>query len=415
MRTKLLCILVGLLSCISLAQNNEIAAAEKAIKSKDYGAAISSIKAAEALIGNMDDNTKAKFYFFKAQAYQGIKEFQVAADAYKSLEDLERKTGEKKYPMSAKAMKNQMVQEVYKQASNDYKNRDYKNAAKNFYLTYQLSPLDTTFIYNAAISATLHRNYDAALQYYKELQELGYTGIRTMYFATNKQTGVKENLGGKKNRDAMVKYGTYKDPINESTKSQMGDIVKNIAYILKEQGKTDEALEAVKKARKMFSNDLNLILTEADIYYQLGDTKKFGELMKQAVKEDPTNPQLFFNIGVISFDQGNKQEAEKYYKKAIELKSDYADAYMNLAVLILDEEKAIVKEMNKNLSNSDKFDKLRAKQKEIYKKALPYLEKADQYGRDLNTVQTLMNIYSTLKMTEKEKEFATIYKKLRNR
>jgi len=414
MRTKVIALFLGLASVTMFAQKNEIKAAEKAVKKEDYGAAVSSIKAAEALIGNMDAKTKAKFYFIKGQAYQGTKDFQTAVDAYTALEDLEKKTGKKKYTAAAKPLKNQMVQEVYQKAANQYKSKDYANSMKNFYLTYQLSPQDTTFAYNAAVSATLNKDYDSALKYYQELLDIGYTGISTMYFATNKETGVKENLGSKENRDIQVKIGAYTNPVQENTQSRVGDITKNIAYILKEQGKTDEALKAIEKARGMFPDDLNLILTEADIYYQLGNNEKFAELMERAVKEDPTNPQLFFNLGVINFDQGKKEEARGYYEKAIELKDDYSDAYMNLAVLILDEEKAIVEEMNKNLSDFDKYDELLLKQKGVYKKALPYLESADKYGRSINTVQTLMNIYSTLEMTEKEKEFSELYKKLRD-
>lgn len=413
MKTKVIALFLGLASITMFAQKNEIKAAEKAVKKQDYGAAVSSVKAAEALIGNMDDKMKAKFYFFKGQAFQGIKDFQTAADAYNALDALEKKTGRKKYSEAAKPMKSQMVQEVYKKASDQYKSKDYANAIGNFYLTYQLSPQDTIFVYNAAISATLSKDFDTALKYYQELQDLGYTGITTMYFATNKETGVKENLGSKENRDIQVKIGAYKDPVEEKTASKIGDITKNLAYILKEQGKTDEALKAIEKARTMFPDDLNLILTEADIYYQLGDTQKFGELMERAVKEDPTNPQLFFNLGVINFDQGNKEEAKGYYEKAIELQDDYADAYMNLAVLILDEEKTIVEEMNKNLSDFDKYDELLLQQKNVYKEALPFLEKADKFGRNINTVQTLMNIYSTLEMTDKEQEYSALYKKLR--
>ena len=82
---------------------------------------------------------------------------------------------------------------------------------------------------------------------------------------------------------------------------------------------------------------------------------KYGELMEVAIKEDPTNPQLFFNLGVISFNQGKVEEARSNYMKAIELKEDYGDAYLNLAVVIMNKEKAIVDEMNENLSDFDKF------------------------------------------------------------
>jgi tetratricopeptide (TPR) repeat protein len=413
MKTKVLALALGLLTISSFAQKNELKTAERAIKKQDYNTAMTAVTAAESLIGNMDTKLKAKFYFLKAQAYLGKKDFQVAADAFTALKDEERKSGRKKYTDAAKPMQNQMVQEVYKKATNQYKAKDFKNASDNFYLTYKLSPQDTIFVYNAAVSSTLAKEYDGALKYYKELQDLRYTGVSTLYFATNKDTGVKENLGSKDTRDLYIKAGDYKDPVEEKTDSKTGDIIKNIALILKAQGKNEEAVKAIEEARKIFPKDLNLILTQADIYFQLGQTEKFGELMQLAIKEDPTNPLLFFNLGVISSDQKKNEEAKEYYKKAIELKPDYGDAYLNLAVLIMDDEKAIVEEMNKNLSDFDAYDALLAKQKDVYKRALPYLERADEHGRSLNTVQILMNIYSTLEMTEKEKEYSTLYKMLR--
>ena len=277
-----------------------------------------------------------------------------------------------------------------------------------------MSPIDTTLVFNAAVSASLAKDYDTALKHYKQLQDLGYTGIQTQYFATSKETGAKENLGSKDTRDLQVRLGLYKDPEDVKSDSKAGDIAKNIAYLLKSHGKTEEALSAIEKARKMYPKDLNLILSQADIYFELGQTDRFGELMQQAVEQDPTNPKLFFNLGVISSDQGKTEEATKYYLKAIELQSDYGDAYMNLAVLILDEEKAIIDEMNKNLSDFDKYEELQEKQKGVYKKALPYLENADKHGRSLNTVQTLMNIYASLEMTDKEQEFSALYRELRD-
>lgn len=413
MKTRILGLFLMVFSLTLFAQKAELKAAEKAIKKQDYNTAISSLTAAEGMMSSMDEKMQAWFYFLKGQAYMGKKDFQVAADAFTALEQVEKKSGREKYSDDAKPMKNQMVQEVYKKAQGQYKAKDYANAADNFYLTYKLSPLDTIFVYNAAISSTLNKDYDQALKYYRELLNMGYTGVSTLYFAVNKETGVKENMGSKANRDLFIKSGQYKDPTQQTTESKVGDITKNIAYILKEQGKTDEALAAVKKAREMFPDDLNLILTEADVYFKLGKTEKFAELMKEAVKRDPSNPLLFFNLGVISFDQGNKEQAKEYYEKAIELKPDYGDAYLNLAIIVLDAEKAIVEEMNKNLSDFDKYDELLLKQKEVYKKALPLMEKADSLSRSMNTVQTLMNLYTTLEMTEKSKEYTQLYRKMR--
>ena len=329
MKTKGLEKVYGLATISMFAQKNEIKTAEKALKVSDFPTALTAISSAESLIANMDDKTKGKFYFLKAQAFYGKKDFQTAASAFEDLFNFENETGKMRYTQMATTLQNQMVQEVYQLASDQYTAKDYKNASDSFYLTYQLSKPDTIFIFNAAVSSSLAKDFDKSLKYYKELQDLGYTGITKIYYATNKSTDEKEDLGDEKNRDLQVKIGLYKDPVNELTESKTGDIIKNIAYILKSQGKTEEALVAVQEARKTYPNDINLILTQADIYFQLKDMSKYGELMEEAISVDPNNPQLFFNLGVISFNQGKVEEARKNYEKAIELQEDYGDAYLN--------------------------------------------------------------------------------------
>ena len=414
MKTKVLALVFGLATLSTFSQKNELKAAEKALKIKDYPTAITAISSAESLIANMDDKIKGKFYFLKAQAFYGKKDFQTAANAFENLFNLENETGKMRYTQMATTLQNQMVQEVYQLASDQYTAKDYKNASDSFYLTYQLSRADTIFVYNAAVSSSLAKDYDNSLKYYKELQDIGYTGISKIYYATNKQSDEKEDLGDEKNRDLQVKLGLYKDPVNELTESKTGDIIKNVAYILKSQGKTEEAIKAVEAARDLYPNDINLLLTQADIYFQLKDMKKYGELIQIAIQLDPNNPQLFFNLGVISFEQGKIDEAKNNYEKAIELKEDYGDAYLNLAIVIMDQERAIVDEMNQNLSDFDKYDELLLKQKGVHKQALPYLEKADKYSRSINTVQFLMNIYQTLEMDEKATEYTDLYREMRD-
>tara|TARA_R110002073_G_scaffold312586_2_gene484104 strand:+ start:7983 stop:9227 length:1245 start_codon:yes stop_codon:yes gene_type:complete len=413
MKTRILTLVLGLVSLISYSQKNELKAAEKALKKQDFTTAITAITSAESLIENADSRSKAKFYFLKGKAYMGKKDYKISAEAFQALMTLEKKTRKLKYTSEAQPFMGKMLKEVSERANQLYTNKDYKNAANDFYLTYQLSPVDTIFIYNAAVSSSLAKDYDTALKYYKELGDLGYNGISTLYFAVNKETGIKENLGSKSNRDLYLKSGQYSKPSDEKTESKVGDITKNVAYILKEQGKTDEAIAAIQKARKLYPKDLNLILSEADLYIKLNQLDKFGELMKLAVEQDPTNPTLFFNLGVVSQDKKDLVGAKGYYEKAISLKSDYGDAYTNLAALILEKEKPIIEEMNKNLSDFDKYDELQTKQKAVFKEALPFLEKADKYGRSLSTVRSLMNIYENLAMDAKSKEYRDLYQKLK--
>ena len=81
---------------------------------------------------------------------------------------------------------------------------------------------------------------------------------------------------------------------------------------------------------------------------------------------------------------------------------------------MLAEEKAIVDEMNNNLSDFDKYDELQEKQKKLYEKALPYLIKLIVLRDHLNTVKMLLNIYDTLGKEVEADELRPIYKKMRD-
>ncbi len=398
---------------ISFAQKKELKVAEKAIKKQDYATAISTIKALETSIESADAKYKAKYYFLRGQAFAGKKQYKKAAKAFNDLMSYEKEIKKSKYTSKATPMLNNIIQEVSQRAIKLYNAKDYKNATNDFYTTYLLSPKDTSFLYNAAVSASLAKDLDVSLDYYRKLKDIGYTGVVTQYLATNVETNKQENLGSKKQRDLMVKLKTYIKPVDKTSESKQATIIKSIGYILTQQGKTDEAILAIKEARKSNPKDLNLLLTEADLYIKLKKMDKFGELMEEAVKVDPTNPTLYYNLGVVNFQQKRMKEAQKYYKKAIELKPDYGDAYMNLAVSILDKEKIIIEEMNNNLSNFKKYDELEKEQKNLYKEALPYLEKADSIKRSLDTVRSLLNIYDTLEMDAKSKEFRALYKSMK--
>jgi len=95
-----------LISSMSYAQKNEIKTLEKALKSKNFAAAKTAVNSADALVGNMDDKTKTKFYFLKAQAlYAGGAGTDPDIDAsIKTLDDLktlESKIGKLKYTQEA--------------------------------------------------------------------------------------------------------------------------------------------------------------------------------------------------------------------------------------------------------------------------------------------------------------------------
>jgi len=421
MKKQILLLLTLFISLTTFAQKNELKAADKAIKKMDFATAKASISQAESLIANADDKTKAKFYYLKGQTYAGLSKtaptaenYNAAADSFNTLFGLEKEMGSKKYTVLAEPSLNTMVSDISAKGIKSYQDKNYEAAKNELYQVYTLSKKDTAFLEYAANSAYLAKDYDTALDYFTQLKEVGYTGILTEYTAKNVETGERENMASKTQMDLMIKSKQYVEPKTTTSESKQPSIIKNIAFVYVEKGDTEKAIAAVKDARKIAPNDVNLILTEANLQIKLGNKDEFAALMNQAIELDPTNASLYFNLGVISGEQGDIEKAKEYYNKAIELKPDYVDAYVNLGSAILEGDKALVEEMNQNLSNFDKYDKIKAKQVVLYKKAIPVYEKANELKpNDIDTVRTLMSLYENAEMDDKFTEMKKIYDSLK--
>ena len=397
---------------VSFAQKNEIKAIEKALKSDNFASAKSALSGAEALLGNMDDKTKAKYYFLKAKALYSNgtasdSDFDASIKTLDDLKALESKMGKLKYTEEANTMKSNMLQSVLTKADEALQNKDYIMASKRFEKAHKLSPIDTSYLYYAASTAVSAKDYKMSLGYYIKLKELGYTGLKMNYYANNIDSGKEELFSTKNARDLSVKAKLHEKPRDEMSKSKSAEIIKNIALIYVAENENEKAIAAMSDARNENPDDLGLILSEANVHLKMGNKDKFKDLMIIATEKDPNNAELQYNLGVLAAESGDNEAAKSYYEKAISLNPDYTDAYTNMAVVILGSEAEIVEEMN-GLGNSSadnkRYDELRDSRINIYKKAIPFLEKAlDLSPKNIDAATTLKNIYSTVGETEKFK------------
>lgn len=425
MRKQLIILSAFFISMTVFAQNDELKTAEKAIKSNDFVTAMSAINQAEGLIANADQKTKAKFYYLKGLAlYQNGApqgDIEKIGAAFNQLINYENETNKPKYTDEVAALLNKMIVAVAEVASKDYTaateskdEKDYLKAAKEFHAVYLLSPRDTSYLDNAAYVYTFGKDYDTSIKLYEQLLVLNYSGITTVYIATNKETGEDVVYGDKKSMDLQVKLGLAKNPREEKKESRRELIYKNLAQNYSDKGNNEKALEIISKGRSEFPNSYSLLIDEANIYYKSGDNAKFTQRLQEAIQLNPTEPTLYYNVGVMNMDQKNIDEAIKNFEKAIELKPDYADAYNNLGAAIIEKAAPIIEEMNKSLTDFKKYDKLQAQQFDVYRKALPYYEKAFELNpSSLNVVQTLMGLYENLSITEKLDKIKVVYEKLK--
>ncbi|GAA4975120.1 tetratricopeptide repeat protein [Algibacter aquimarinus] len=403
MKKQLVIALAFSISAFSFAQKKELKSAEKAIKSNNFAEAKAALNLAEGLMSSMDEKTKAKYYYLKGQA--------LYANGAASMEDIDASLmnlnkAKGTYKSEIAALEQNIVNGLLQKGNDAYGKKDYSIASKFFEKSYRVKEKDTIYLYYAAATAVNVQEYDRALKIYEELKALGYTGIEKQYFATNKETG-KEEVLDKTTRDLYVKAKSHIKPGERNTESKKPEIVKNIALIYVSNGDNEKAIAAMKEARAESPDDINLILSEANVHFKMGNTEEFKKLLKKATEMDPENAELQYNLGVISADSDQPEEAKEHYLKAIELDPNYINAYINMSALVLGKEEAIIKEMNglgTSKADDKRYDELRAKRQDLYKEATPYLTKAIEIDpNNINASKTLMNIYSILGETDKYK------------
>ncbi|WP_026838431.1 tetratricopeptide repeat protein [Gillisia sp. JM1] len=403
MKKNILTIGLSLLTVVAIAQKKEVRDAGKAIEKGSYAEAKTLLTQAEAMLGDANDNVQEDFYVFKGQAYLGtgegtsVQDLMTASEAFKKAEELGNAEAA---AQGLAGVTNSLIQS----AINDQNAEKYDMAAEKLYAGYKLNPKDTLYLYFAASNAVSAKNYDTAIKYYEDLNDLGYTGIETEYFAINKTTGEEEAMP-KSQRDLMVKTGEYIKPEDRIAPSKAGEITKNIALIYIEQGREEEAISALEAAKEANPDDTSLMQTEADMYYRMGKKDKYKELMEQIVAQDPTNATLYYNLGVTAFEMGDSDGAISYYEKALQYEPEMAEARLNIAAAILANEAKIVEEMNTlgmSKADTNKYDELAEKRKDVYRKALPYLETVmENDAENIEAIRTTMNIYYQLGENEK--------------
>ncbi|MBS4057567.1 MAG: tetratricopeptide repeat protein, partial [Bacteroidales bacterium] len=132
--------------------------------------------------------------------------------------------------------------------------------------------------------------------------------------------------------------------------------------------------------------------------------------LKDLVVRDPSNYSIFFVLGTIYGDETdsvlyNSKVAEDYYLKAIEINPEYYDAIYNLGALYINESNKIqVKANDLPLSDTKSYEKYTEQANVIIRKALPYLEKANELmPNNEETITVLKTIYVRFKMDDKLK------------
>ena len=392
-------------------QKKELRKIDKLVIESFFEEAKDALESSKSLILSSEDKYRAQYYFYDAKVSNELKMYENAISSLNNLLSINESVYPTKVEQEYKNLSIIISNGIVNGAVNDNKEGNFLDAAEKLIMAYNMDTEQyVDYLYFAAGSAVNGKDYEKSLKYYLELKNKGYTGIVDEFFVTNNETGQEEKVS-QTEYDLLKSSKEYSNPRIGQTESRFPEIVKNIALIYVQQGQNELAEEAIKEARAIQPEDVSLLLNEAALYIRISNNSdndderlfyrnKFKSLMEMAIEMDPTNGILYYNLGVIYAEQGELELSKEKYQKAIELIPDYVDAYLNLVSIILEDEVAIVEEMN-SLGNSKKdnlrYDELKNDRENLYRECVPLLEELLKVSpENIDALNTLKNIYGVL-------------------
>ncbi|MDO5656030.1 MAG: hypothetical protein Q4G27_07825 [Flavobacteriaceae bacterium] len=442
-----------------LAQKAEIEAVKTAFNSNNNALVLSKTQEAEAKIGQdrtIEINQITEMYYKAAQAAEKTGDLVLAAKYYAKLGQLEKSptykarnkdTKEWEYFVNeAEATKitsagnytspredkipsdymqtagteiNQKASKAMKEADQAFNQKNYNKAGQEFLKAYHLSKAlgnDNPLIhYYAALSMLQTEDKSEAAQIMQSLIDKGFTGVKTNYKAIDAKTGEEVYFASREDMNSQVKLNLVKNAKEEKTESIEEELYSNTTYAWYSLENYDQALKVGQAGLAKYPKNENMNQIISGVYFKTGNSEQFIKNLREKVSNGTATDVDYFNLAK-SLDDNNASadEVKKYYQKAIELNKDFAEAYLNYALIIIKPEKDLVEEMNQNLGTSAKERKIytdnQKKRAVLYAEALPYFEKAYKLTPDsIELIRILRNSYEVVGNDDKYFEFKELY------
>ncbi|MFN0050029.1 MAG: tetratricopeptide repeat protein [Cytophagales bacterium] len=270
------------------------------------------------------------------------------------------KTKQQEYSKQAKEQLETVYATAFNEGIKKYQENNFKGALDNMVLCQQLKPTDTLAYTVGASIAIQTKDFAIAKKAYYDLISKGFRN-----------------------------YTYYK----------------NLLYITSEEEKnSEEALKVIQMGREQFPNDATFMAQEVNIYIASGKTKEAVEKLENASTKDPANSKIYFyNLGILYKQTNDNVKAKEYFAKSLAVDAEYEGANYMTGFMLMEEGDVVNKKLNnmtlKEYNATGKKDEI--KRDDLYKKALPYLEKAYFQNKDESVKAQLISIYKKFKMEDK--------------
>ncbi len=115
-------------------------------------------------------------------------------------------------------------------------------------------------------------------------------------------------------------------------------VAQTLGFIFQENTKDlDASVSSYQNAFNLNPSDIDIYLNLGNVFFEKGSYDNALIVYKKALEASPYNARLHCNLGYLYWGKGNLEEAIKEYEKAIKYDNTYDIAYNNLGVIYLDD------------------------------------------------------------------------------
>jgi tetratricopeptide (TPR) repeat protein len=284
--------------------------------------------------------------------------------------------------------------------------RNYQSTETLYDIILNRMPALSNAFFNMGVSNYQSRNYEKSYLCFEKA-----VTIATISFKVDTQLYYFTSI-------AALKAGKFEEAIKFNdllieldygqTEQEKVGIYLNKAIAYKNLGDSENMLITLDKGIQTYpESNYTLVIEEFNYFVHNGNNIKALDCINMAISQSPDNASLIV-IRATLYDQLNrKQEAEQDYLKALKTDPDNYDVNYNLGAFYFNTAVDTLQWAETNLT-ADKMDEY-AKYKEIsntyFTNALPFLQKADALKpNNLDVLGTLKTIYYRLGQIDKYNE-----------
>ncbi|KFD39406.1 tetratricopeptide repeat protein [Schleiferia thermophila] len=391
---------------IALERRNDLPDAKRNIDN-------ATVKLNEVGTANVKPKDLAKYYYYNGKIHLEIytsqdnavanlepRALDIAAENLKKCLEYEKSIGKKFFTDVAVTDMYAVIGQVQRRGERAARNEQLEEAYKDFMLSYELGQtpgidvLDTVMLYNASLMKFNARDFQEAIRLFNKLIELDYKGVQYIVYDNEQKRDVQFGSPQEMKRNLKIRPDRFTNPREEG--DIRPDILLMLAVAYKSIDDKENYTAVLKKARSMYPNDERFIREELDSFIKAKQYDKAIENLRLSLQNDPNNKLFWFIMGTIYHTEMNDlKQAEEAYNKALELDENYADVLYMKGLIYVSRANDIIEQMNKlNINETKKYEKLKAEQLEMFKKALPLFERAfDINPKDKDTIKALREVY----------------------